>query len=99
MANHLTPEELSKELGMDRLAGELRRERGAQLAPVLVLELVRIEGADEALDHLSRELELGPLDVRLGHGLLDLGARADVLGEEQRLERERVPVRADQAEI
>src|SRR5438132_1928835 len=83
----------------DLLAGQLRLEHRPELAPVLVLELGGVELADEAGDHLAGELELRLLDVGLGDGLLDLGARADVLREEERLERERVAVRPDQAEV
>src|SRR3989440_10464652 len=83
----------------DLLAGQLRLEHRPELAPVLVLELVGGELPDEAGDHLAGELELRRLDGGLGVGLLDLGARADVLREEERLERERVSVPPDQAEV
>ena len=58
-----------------------------------LVELRRLEVAGEAVDHLAREVELRLLDRRLLDGLRDLGLRVDVLGEEQRLERERVALR------
>src|ERR671925_528686 len=83
----------------DLLARELRLEHRPQLAPVLVLELGGVELADEALDHLPRELELGPLHLGALDRLLDLGARAYVLGEEERLEREPLAVRPAEAQV
>ena len=83
----------------DLLAGQLGLEQRAEVAAVLALQLVRVELADEARDHLLRELELRLLDGRLLDRLLDLGLRVDVLGEEERLERERLALGADQAEL
>ena len=82
----------------DLLAPHLGLEKRAQVAPVVTCELVRLEVAGEALDHLTGErklrlLHLGPLD-----GLGDLGLRVHVLGEEERLERQRVALRAYEAE-
>src|SRR5256885_127614 len=94
MPNHLTPEELSKELGIDR--HEVIRVCMQEAIPIYQ---GRIELADEARDHLAGEVELGFLDLDLLDGVLDLLLRANILGEEERLERERVALRADEAEV
>src|SRR4051812_40778341 len=63
------------------LASQLRLEQRLQVAAILADELLRIELGGETADHLARQLELRVLDLDLLHGLLDLGPRADVLGE------------------
>src|SRR4051794_20626149 len=54
----------------DGLAGDLRVEHRAELAAVLVLELLGRELAGEARDHLTREVELDRLDLRRLDGAL-----------------------------
>ena len=66
---------------------------------VLALQLVRIERRRERRDDLLRELELRLLDLGAGDRLVDLGVVLHVLVDEERLERERVAHRADQAEL
>src|SRR5436190_11093147 len=83
----------------DLLAVELRLEHLAEVTAVLAVELRRIELRNEALHHLLRQLELGVLDLHAGDRLVDLRLRAHVLGEEERLEEERIAFRADEAEV
>ena len=52
---------------------ELGLEHLAQVLAVLARQLRRVELADEAVDHLTRQVELRLLDGALAHRLLDLG--------------------------
>ena len=74
----------------DLLTTHLRLEERLQITPVLACKLRRLEVACEAVDDLARQIELGLLHLRLLDRFRDLRRRVDVLGEEERLERERV---------
>ena len=65
----------------------------------MALQLGGIEVGNEAVHHLLGELQFRLLDLGAGYRLVDLRLRADVLRQEERLEQERVALRADQAEV
>ena len=56
----------------DLLACELRLEHLPQVGPVLARQISLVELAGEAVDHLTRQVQLGLFDLAVGDGLLDL---------------------------
>ena len=81
------------------MALELCLEQLAHPLAVLALQRLGVERRGERRDDLLRELELRPLHLGAGHSLVDLRVVLHVVVDEERLERERVPHRPDQAEL
>ena len=96
----ITGVSLDRLLGLRQLAAlGLRREQLAELGAVLAAQLGRVELALETADQLLGKRKLLLAYRRPCDGLVDLGLALHVLGDVERLERERVALRADQAEL